>query len=370
MNYLFTTAHPAQIHNLRLLRDALIAKGHNVFWMTTNKDISIYLLKHYNIDYVLLKRPGKSVISKINVLLSNTIKSIKFLRKNKIDIIVSRVSPYLALAGFFTGRKHISLADTESAGIYNKLFVGFTDTLLTAESFKLKIHRRQIRFNANIELFYLHPNHFIPANRSEVTKMLNIGISDKYVIMRFVSWAAYHDKGLTGFTNENKLKAVREFSKYAKVFISSEGDLPENLKQYQIKIPPEKMHDVLAHAELFFGESATMASESAVLGTPAIFLDKIGRGYTDEEEQYYLVKNYKNSENDQQNAIAKGIALLKTPDLSQTMQKNRQEFLKNKIDVTAFMLWFIENYPESKRIMREHPEYQYRFKGKEMKVER
>ena len=30
-------------------------------------------------------------------------------------------------------------------------------------------------------------------------------------------------------------------------------------------IPPEKMHDALANASLFFGESATMASESAVL---------------------------------------------------------------------------------------------------------
>ena len=36
--------------------------------------------------------------------------------------------------------------------------------------------------------------------------------------------------------------------------------------------------------------------------------------------------------------------------------------LADKIDVTAFMVWFIENYPGSFRIMKEEPDYQYRFK--------
>jgi len=36
--------------------------------------------------------------------------------------------------------------------------------------------------------------------------------------------------------------------------------------------------------------------------------------------------------------------------------------LKDKIDVTAFLVWFIENWPESFNIMKENPDYQYRFK--------
>jgi len=36
--------------------------------------------------------------------------------------------------------------------------------------------------------------------------------------------------------------------------------------------------------------------------------------------------------------------------------------LSEKIDVTAFMVWFVENYPESAKIMKENPGYQYRFK--------
>ena len=33
-----------------------------------------------------------------------------------------------------------------------------------------------------------------------------------------------------------------------------------------------------------------------------------------------------------------------------------------KIDVTQMLVWFVENYPESKRIMKENPDYQMRFK--------
>jgi hypothetical protein len=37
--------------------------------------------------------------------------------------------------------------------------------------------------------------------------------------------------------------------------------------------------------------------------------------------------------------------------------------LTDKIDVTAFMVWFIENYPESARIVERNPAYQFRFKN-------
>ncbi len=36
--------------------------------------------------------------------------------------------------------------------------------------------------------------------------------------------------------------------------------------------------------------------------------------------------------------------------------------VSEKIDVTAFMVWFIENYPESVGIMKEDSGYQERFK--------
>lgn len=361
MNILFSTNHPAQIHNFRLLAVELEKKGHKIFWMATEKDISKYLLNHYNIIYDLMLKPGTSYFSKAIVLIKNTYQCIRFIRNNKIDLIISRVSPYLSLAGFLLVKYHIALADTESSGFYNKLFSQFASALLTAKSFKRQLRKDQIRYDGNIELFYLHPNRFNPMQKKEVANLLGIKEKESYIVMRFVSWDAYHDKGLSGFTDENKLKAVKEFSKYTRVFITSEKELPEELEPYKISIPPERMHDVLAHAKMFFGESGTMASESAVLGRPAIFLDKNGRGYTDEEGKYGLVHYFYNSLSDQDVAIQKGLELLQSSEFEAEAKKSHQNFMRNKIDVTGFMVWFVENYPESKKLMRENPDYQYKF---------
>jgi predicted glycosyltransferase len=69
------------------------------------------------------------------------------------------------------------------------------------------------------------------------------------------------------------------------VFISSESRLPEELSPYNLPISVDKMHHLMAFANLYIGESATMASECAVLGVPAIFIATTGRGYTTEQEQ-------------------------------------------------------------------------------------
>ena len=94
-----------------------------------------------------------------------------------------------------------------------------------------------------------------------------------------------------------------------------EEELPEEIEKYRIKIAPEKIHSVLYYANLFYGESATMASESAVLGTPSIYLDDNGRGYTDEQEKLYgLVFNYDESIQNQEKSIDKAKEILSSYD--------------------------------------------------------
>ena len=212
-----------------------------------------------------------------------------------------------------------------------------------------------------MELAYLHPRYYTPDD--SIFSHLGIKKNHPYIIMRFVSWKANHDRGHSGISTDNKIKAVKEFSEYAKVFISSESELPTELKDYQIKIPPEKMHDALAYASLVYGESATMASEAAVLGIPAIYIDDVGRGYTTEEENMYdLVYNFTESLADQEKSIIKGKEILQTPGLKKTFLKNRDQLIEDKIDVTAFLVWFIENFPNSATIMHENPDYQYNFR--------
>ena len=106
-----------------------------------------------------------------------------------------------------------------------------------------------------------------------------------------------------------------------------------------------------------------MAEEAAVLGVPAIYLFNKSTFYTKHlENKYGLIYNYSESEEDQRKAIETGVKLLKEEDIKEVWKMRREAMLADKIDVTAFLVWFIENYPESANIMKENPDYQLRFK--------
>jgi uncharacterized protein len=123
------------------------------------------------------------------------------------------------------------------------------------------------------------------------------------------------------------------------------------------------MHDALAFASLIFGESSTMSEEATILGTPAVYLNNNNIIYTQElEHKYSLMYNYTESLIDQDKSIQKVIELLQNDKLKEEWRIKADRLLEEKIDVTAFLVWFVEKYPESKKIMIENPEYQYRFR--------
>jgi len=61
------------------------------------------------------------------------------------------------------------------------------------------------------------------------------------------------------------------------------------------------------------------------------------------EQKYGLIYSY----NDQYSAMKKAIELIQKPNLKEEWKKKKEKMLKDKIDVTEFMVWFIENYPKS-----------------------
>lgn len=383
MNILLVSQHPAQVHNFRLVRDKLLHDGHHVFWLSTKKDIATNLLDQYRIPYAIMHKPSKKIIDQLLALVRNTFYVGHFMRKNKIDIAIHRTCPYTATACFFTRHKHVVVDDTEHAAmqIRQKPFAKMANAALVPSCFWYNLRQDMLTFPANIELFYTHPKEFTPTAPWE---LLGIEQGTPYALVRFVKWDAYHDtKLIGGFSLEQKIELVQRLNKHVKVFISSETELPASLEPYRIHIPIERMHDVLAHAVLFVGESATMASESVCLGTPAIYVDEIGRGYTDEEARaglLWMYRPYNNvhctphdaSQYDVATAwkpadphrdvqgrepwwigggISEAIAqaeYIVSPDFDRDAWKQRHsQWLSTKIDPTAFLTWFIENYPES-----------------------
>lgn len=359
MNVLFVSGHPAQVHNFRLVREELMKDGHKVFWLTTPKDIATNLLDVYGIPYEVLHKPNKGMVSKAWTLLRNVLWEMRYLRRNKIDVAITRTCPYTTIAAKLCGVKHIIIDDTEHAAEQVKVLSDRADAILLPECFWFQLRKDEIRFPGNIELHYLHPKRFCPA---PVWDLFGIEEGTRFAIVRFVKWDAWHDTQLVGgFTLGQKRELIKRLSKHMRVFISSESELPADLEPYRIQIPIERMHDVQAAAALFVGESATMASESVVLGTPAIYIDEVGRGYTDEEARegllwmYRPVPNRSAMKSNEPSWISGGVeeCIEKAEEIadakfdSAAYAQRHKEWLASKIDCTAFLCYFIETYPNS-----------------------
>ena len=152
---------------------------------------------------------------------------------------------------------------------------------------------------------------------------------------------------------------MKALEQYGRVLITSEGALPEELQPYQIRVSPEKLHDLLYYATLYVGDGGTTASEAAVLGTPAIFISTLYCGYQLDEEKYGLLYLFSDPVSGVKNGLRKAVALLNDPNLKENAYLNRLKLLEDKIDVTEFMVWFVENYPESCHQIKADPEKQY-----------
>ena len=115
---------------------------------------------------------------------------------------------------------------------------------------------------------------------------------------------------------------------------------------YRIAINPLDIHHVMAFADLYLGDSQTMAAEAGVLGVPFVrFNDFVGRiGYLAElEDKYHLGFGIKPDAEDKLYETVE--ALLAMPDRKAVFQERRRQMLSEKIDFAVFLTDFIENYP-------------------------
>ena len=72
-------------------------------------------------------------------------------------------------------------------------------------------------------------------------------------------------------------------------------------------------------------------------------------------DRHGLIYGFRNSEGVLENAIE----LLNTPNLKKALQGRRRRMLSEKIDMNAFMVWFIAHYPASIQHMKDDPSGYY-----------
>ena len=361
MNILIDIAHPAHVHLIKNTYYELMNNGHKV--IVTVKDIpsAIQLLNIFDIPFIYLGGKSDSLIGKAFLQLKFNYLLWKVVLREKIDIAFGS-SLTIAQLSKYTKVKSIILDDDDDD--VEPLFVKYAHPAadhILSPACTIRRTQKMIGYSGYHELAYLHPNRFNP----DESVLSEIGVlpGEKYFILRFNAFKAHHDVGVQGLSLENKRQLISLLERYGKVFITTERNIDEEFKPYQLKVSPDKAHSLMYYATMLVGDSQTMTSEAAVLGTPAIRCNTFVRriSYLEEEEfKYNLTYGFLPENSD--SLFSKINELLEMPNIKNEWKKRRENMLKDKIDVTAFFTWFIENYPQSAQIMRENPDYQYKFK--------
>ena len=366
MNILIQLSHPAQFHLYKNVAKNLMNDGHKVFILIKTKDVLEDLLKQSGLFYYnILKEAHRK--SKMGILWDMIVRDwrmVSFVLKHKIDLLTGSTVE-VAQVGWFTRRYRVNTAedDMKVVPLFQKMAGPFVQTILspvTCDNWKLE--PKSVKYAGFHKLAYLHPNRFRP-DKNVVEKYFSS--ENPYFILRFAQLKAYHDitTDAHGINTEIAQNLIDILSHYGDVYITSERELEPQFEKYRLHINPLDIHHVLAFAKLYIGDSQSMAVEAAMLGTPSLrFNDFAGKiGVLEElEHKYELTCAIPSS--DPKRLYEKVEELLTMPDLHEVFQLRRQKMLSEKIDVTAFFTWFIESYPESSKIMKEDPAYQWKFK--------
>ncbi len=362
MKILLYLAHPAHFHLFKNTIKFLSNNGHTITITIKKKDVLKKLLDENGFEYINILKEGRKG-NKFGIawgLIVRSIRHFKLIMIEKFDVILSSSGELGPIAKLLnTDFINVFEDDLTLFPGYSKILIPFVDTLLVPESCNTNNWSfKTIKYNGNQELAYLHPKYFKP----------DIGIAKKYLdmdkknfVIRFSKLDAWHDSGKRGISEKVFENIIDILKPYGNILITSENNLKKKYEKYCLRIPASDMHHILSYCDLYIGDSQTMTAEAAVLGTPAIrFNDFVGKiGYLNELENCGLAFGIETkNEEDLYSTIKK---LLKYEDLKERFKDKMDFFLKEKIDVTSFMVWFVENYPESYRLMKENPEYQNRF---------
>jgi predicted glycosyltransferase len=333
--FLFYMGHPAHYHNFKNCIRILEERGDEVLVVARGKDVLFDLIEEEN--WKVVKWPSRKKGGKLNLTLNILKREAKLLR------LVRKFKPDL-MAGTDLGITHVGrvlkipsvvVNEDDSAAIplmAKYAFPHATRILAPNCCDQSPANHKKIGYEGYHELAYLHPDYFTPDRSKLPPEMRETG---NYFILRFANLTAHHDFGRRGINNEIAHKLIELLESKGNVFITSERELSMDLELYRLPIHPSVMHHAMAFADLYLGDSQTMAAEAAVLGVPSIrFNDFVGElSYLEElEHKYQLTKGI---------SASNAEALLETveewtdnPDLKSLFAERRERMLGATIDVT------------------------------------
>jgi predicted glycosyltransferase len=339
MKIFIDIGHPAHVHYFKNFIKIMQQQGHDFFISARNKEFIHQLLDYHDLPYQTRGKGKKSLAGKFLYILKADILLFLYALRFKPNLFLSFASPYAAHVAWLIRKPHIVFDDTEHATLNHWLYKPFSREILTPSFFQKHMGFKHKRFNSLMELCYLHPNYYVP----DQSGLENYGIkagTNKTALIRLVSWNANHDVGQSGLNKIELDQIIDTLKPTHQILMSAEGNLPEKYRKYQFQLPPEKMHDLLTHTNIFITEGATMATEAALLGTPVIYINSLNAGTLELLAKHKLIINLRDASNLEQH-IQK---LTRDENVKEKWQSRKEELIRTLTDPTRFMVDHISKY--------------------------
>jgi predicted glycosyltransferase len=367
MRFLFYIVHPAKYQFHKVQINALKAKGHKVDIVINTKDILEDLIKEEGWEYTNIF-PKSRKIKGVHVYVAAIISVFltvyrlwKYTRGKKYDVFVGDLLSILGRVKGVTSFIHTD--DVLAAVPEQAIFLKTINYVISPEITDIgKYKTKKIAYKGYKALAHLHPNHFTPD-----VNILSPELRWKpYFLIRCTGFGATHDIGKTGVSDEILNKLIPILEPHGQILITSERELPDNLKKYSLKIRKNDITHYINYAQIFIGDSTTMCTEAAVLGTPTVEFDEYFyeiEQMLEIEKKYQLIHCFRT--NQTKEFLKKITELLNTEDLKSIYSERRKQLLNNSIDVSSFLIWLFENNPDSvKEYFQKSEECMKRFKFK------
>ena len=350
-HYLFFLGHPAHYHLFRCTMEELRLQGNRITVMIKSKDILVDLLEAAGIEYINALPNGRrdgtigiavGIIRKVQALY-------RFCKSDKPDLMLGTAAE-IAWIGKITGIPSLVFNedDVDVVKIFARIVYPFATHIVSPEATDNKRWKRKtITYPGYQKLAYLHPNRFVP-DRNILSSYFS---NDRpYSILRFAKLNAHHDVGAQGFTSDVVRETIRIMKQYGDVYITSERELEPEFEQYRLQINPLHIHHVISFAQLYAGDSQSMAVEAAMLGTPSVrfssFSGKI-RVLEELEHTYKLTIGILPSDATKLYSTIED--LLCNPAKEITFKERRKIMLSEKIDVSSFFVQLANQFGDNQK---------------------
>jgi len=275
MRILFDINHPADVHQFKhVIR--ILKKKHKVLIVARDKECVFELLMDNKFQFVPRKGYDGLLGKALGLVLTN-LKLLRLSLRFKPDVMVgSSGDVYVAHVAKMINKPSLIFDDTEHSKLQNILCFPFATKIYSPDSYTLDLGKKHIRYPGYKEHAYLSARYFKPYNLKK-----DMGIKGKLILLRLVSWGASHDIGKKGIKDIPKM--IDELNRLGTLVISSEEELPDKYRKYALPDKyVKKIHSLLYQSDLVVSEGGTLAVESAVLGTPTIYVNDLTMGYVED----------------------------------------------------------------------------------------